>query len=861
MLLRAVVALAICVASLSSQAEFRELTKDHVPLREDYYESLAFGDLDGDGDFDLVFAAAPSRVWLQNDQYAFEDVTETSLVGATLGMSACGLLDVDVDGDLDLVLAGRNGTELWINDGKAVFTREAGRLPGTISSAPRRVVVADLDHDRDPDFLVVGLGTRFYVNDGKGYFSDRTSVLGLPSFPFHQLDDAVVIDIERDGDLDLVVVGAGTAGERRLLRNDGSLTFRDISSTNFPATTQALSVRAGDVDGDGDVDLIFGAYANAHRLWLNDGTGRFSDATAGIPGGDRWLYGLDAADVDADGDVDLIAGDWYEPAALWRNDGTGRFAAVEGTDFVDRGRCYDLRFVDLDGDGDQDVVGAYRSNSPFNHTFFGNITIAYNDGAGTFTSGTQWPLPQTEGKHSAAAAIDLDADGDLDLVRMSSSILLRDRLSIHRNDGTGSMRETSELVIGDSYPSSMVTGDVNGDGFDDLVVTQTDGGPLRLFLGDGRGGLVLASSAFPRTTVNTGGAVLVDIDGDKDLDLAVADGVGGYSRPRVNRLYRNDGLGVYTDITTTHMPAVIESSISVAALDADNDGDVDLVFTSQYGSNQEMRLYLNDGQGSFSIDPSSFPRFPQIPVTSVSAGDLDADGDADLVLGFGGGTSIVIALNTIQSGHAVFTPTVQTAMRDAYRVRLADLDGDGDLDIAWSGGRGGFAINDGAAMFTTLGPSLALERKSTSEIVVGDLDQDGDEDLVLLGNETADVFQNLQRHIRAPYLPRLGEDHRVELLARPAVHDQVVLPLLSYVRANIDLGDLERLMLEPALLTLLDPVALPVSSGGQASIALAMPGEPAYLGHAFGLQALFIDLATAKCKLSNVLWERIEGRR
>ena len=227
------------------------------------------------------------------------------------GANAVASGDVDGDGDLDLVCAndGYAGTRLYINSGIGGFTDVTAAQVPFVPSYDEAIALGDVDGDGDADLVTVGgfIGgeNRLFTNDGNGGFADATAQLGPP---LHDLTAAVAMaDVDGDGDLDLVLGNYGS--QDYLFRNDGAGVFTDVTALQLPIDMDlTTAVGLGDVDGDGDLDLIRGREAHA-TLYLNDGAGVFTDATAtGMPAAGSRTGTVALADVDRDGDLDILGG-------------------------------------------------------------------------------------------------------------------------------------------------------------------------------------------------------------------------------------------------------------------------------------------------------------------------------------------------------------------------------------------------------------------------------------------------------------------------------------------------------------------------------------------------------------------------
>lgn len=328
-------------------------------------DSQAF-DADGDGDLDLLIAKEiRPNVLLLNDGTGRMTVAPAgTLPGGSYDSEDVAVADFDGDADLDAAIAGEDEqvSELYLNDGRGVFTAAGDRLPamGTAQS----VIAADVDRDGDPDLLFGNHGQNFlFINNGAGRFSDQTRQR-LPAVA-DLTQDLEAGDVDGDGDLDLVV---GNVDDNRLLLNDGRGFFADAPE-RLPlraAIEETREADLADVDGDGDLDLYFAnlpfvAGADPQdRLLINDGRGWFSDETAARIGREsRYTVDAELTDVDRDGDLDLVTANLNDshPYRVSLNDGAGVFKDATGSVFPSglTGQGVDAEVADFNGDGRPDI--------------------------------------------------------------------------------------------------------------------------------------------------------------------------------------------------------------------------------------------------------------------------------------------------------------------------------------------------------------------------------------------------------------------------------------------------------------------------------------------------------------------------
>lgn len=357
-------------------------------------------------------------------------------MGSLTGIIAMG--DVDGDGDLDLLVpntavsvgvgntTSRNTVSIWPNNGSGVFNSPRTVL---VNAWPNDIVVGDLDGDGDLDFIAsddVSSGS-VRLNDGSGAFSGNQNI-GVARF-------MSLGDVDGDGDLDLVSTSA-------VQLNNGNGTFG--SPQNLTLGSQGFgpqSLALGDVDGDGDLDLVtansnptsayFGPGTVSIRL--NNGSGSFSGNQEVSVGsvGYNLRNSLALGDVDGDGDLDVAVAAYNGTVSVRVNDGNGLFS---GTLQVPTVVGLSVALGDADGDGDLDLfTGGYNA-----------ATIRLNNGSGSF-SGTQQIALSGGGYYLVTG--DVDGDGDLDMLS-SDDYSFGSTLSVRLNSNTALASTASHPAAG-----------------------------------------------------------------------------------------------------------------------------------------------------------------------------------------------------------------------------------------------------------------------------------------------------------------------------------------------------------------------------------------------------------------------------
>ena len=203
---------------------FSDVTSTHMPFMTEDTRNMAIGDLDGDGDLDIVSVAwgnlAPWRILLNDGQGRFTDSQFASGYGLSVRLG-----DVDGDGDLDVMVGTDQGSvdELHLNDGRGNFMNATNQLPSQLSVTYGGDLV-DLDGDGDLDFISgtptpARIGPRIWLNDGRGWFTDVTATSFVTGMLGHGAYNVRAGDFDGDGDIDFIANFDGIFIKGRVFMN------------------------------------------------------------------------------------------------------------------------------------------------------------------------------------------------------------------------------------------------------------------------------------------------------------------------------------------------------------------------------------------------------------------------------------------------------------------------------------------------------------------------------------------------------------------------------------------------------------------------------------------------------------------
>jgi enediyne biosynthesis protein E4 len=414
-----------------------------------------------------------------------------------------------------------------------------------------------------------------------------------------------LIDYDNDGDLDVFLVQGGPLeggavppgrpqATSRLFRNDlpkegeggrRTLHFTDVTArAGVGLVAYGMGAAVGDYDNDGDLDLFVTSFG-PETLYRNNGDGTFTDVTAEAGVSDPlWSASAAFLDYDRDGDLDLFVANYL--------------------DFTIAGNkaCADAL-------GARDYCGP-RAYRPVPDRLY------RNDGNGRFSNVTESAgISKADGNGLGVAAGDYNGDGWLDLYVANDAT--PNQLWINRRDGTfadeGVLSGAALNAAGNPEGSmGIASGDADGDGDEDLFVTNLIGETFVLYRNDGKGNFedvrVEAGLSAPTAAFTGFGTDWFDYDNDGWLDLFVANGaVNGIEAQRGqpspfrmrNQLFRNTGGGRFVETSAVAGPELARAGVSRGAAfgDIDNDGDVDVVVTTNNGP---VRLLINQAHSTSS---------------------------------------------------------------------------------------------------------------------------------------------------------------------------------------------------------------------------------------------------------------------
>lgn len=651
---------------------FSDATVDVGLDQPSFSSGTAYGDLDNDGDLDLVVnnVNQPSFVYRNEaDTLLGRRALRVRLEGDGLNRFGVGaLIQVEsghgsqfleqmptrgFQSSVDYVLLASTGHSDSVTvrvrwpDGRTESRRAAAAdrtlvLRQRDSMRPATTRLASLDstissplfHDVAAE---IGLNYSHRENDFVDFHREPLLVRMLS----REGPRAAIADVDGDGLTDVFIGGAKeSAGALYVQRAGGSFVRRTVPAFETDAISEDVGAVFFDADGDGDQDLyvVSGgseysdlAPALLDRLYLNDGSGRFTKAEDRLPILHHSNSVVRPADFDDDGDVDLFIGGRLVPwryglpprSALLRNDGHGRFTDVTdeiAPELAEVGMVTDAVWADYDGDGRNDLilVGDWMP-----------ITVFKND-AGRFSRASIAGLETSHGWWNTVTAHDFDGDGRPELVAGNLGLNSRLRATIDR-------------------PLSMLVHDFDRNGFVEQIVSYYDGDtsyPLAL-----RSDLVARFSfmeeRFP-TYASYAGKTLSEIFKPQEME----NGLEYRAYQMASSLIRADGKERLT-MTALPQESQLAPIYALAAFDATGNGHDDLLVAGnfsgvkpEFGNLDAGRGLLLEGHGDGTFTPLE-PKHSGInlegDVRDLHVFTLDGRGMAVLVVRNNGPASVYVA--------------------------------------------------------------------------------------------------------------------------------------------------------------------------------------------------------------------------
>ena len=718
--------------------------------------ALAAGDFNGDGKLDFIAADSSNsvRVYLGRG-----DGTFTAAPTAATGYSPAGLAvgDFNGDGKLDVVVSNNHENTVSVLLGKGDGTFQTKR-DFAVGITPGEIAVGDFNGDSKPDLAVISVG---YINSQTYQLIGGTTVsvlLGRSDGTFQPKQDftvgqgaksVAVGDINGDGKLDLAVAHANPyfnpynlLDSTSILRGNGDGTFGSASEVAAGKAQNSLTLR--DINGDGKLDLIAGSGDPANpgsltthvfSVTLGNGDGTFQNFhpySAGLT-----PVQIAVGNVRGSGKPDVVALNSNGTLTTVFNNGDGTFAAPP---FLAPSNPYRLFVADVNGDGIPDVIATSPNSSG------SNIVLQISNGDGTFQPPVTYsmgPDPRNANQTGDVFVADVNGDGIADMIAAYTTQQVVGNYvqnvfgySLFLGTGGGQFQPAVRNVLGQATRLVFAVADVNGDGRPDLLEASTVsytptaayyGVFVRLNNGDGTFG---APARYFADNVDTTTQIIVqDVNGDGWPDLVSISNYGV-------QIALNNGDGTF-GLPQTYANDILNATVQFGDFNGDGRPDLAVIGTLIYTNTTYLDILLNTPQG--------FQRTSRQLLLQASASGLplilaDVNGDGKL--------DVLTATGSLQVFLGSGDGTLQNAVSYAFPayssgLYVIDADRDGILDVVFPTIYSSFGVLHGNGDGTFQSGHLYALGTSVSSFALADFNNDGRPDVAALDYSGASVSFNL----------------------------------------------------------------------------------------------------------------------
>lgn len=625
-----------------------------------YSSSIDVGDINSDGLTDIVVGGGTlywdgdTKILLNTGGQFVADQNWTTI---TSKKSSVKLGDVDGDGDLDLVRGVyAEGLYLYLNTNNQLVSTDDWNESGGVN--PLRIAdisLGDVDNDGDLD-VALAMSSSVTPDAVRLFDQGQYSNSGWEATNAYHSEHVRLADFDNDGDVDLALGHDGVSTDdtayyygRNMIKlnHNGSISLD--SAWESDSVSYLSTIEIGDIDGDGDLDLLQSQPTNYSHITLNSaGMMSNSDSNPLHPGAIDYAFTHDIifADIDGDGFQDIISGDYNSQNNILSVEYPPGGPVCDSSNIASNPQCngfesdnaiwaspdnkstYSLAVADYDDDGDLDLaVGNYGDvNQIFENTGTGleHRWAVWNSSDSKLTTKVAWA--------------DYDNDGDLDLAVGNKGEVNQ----IFKNTG-GTLSSTATWSSSDSMNTTdLEWGDLDGNGYLDLFIGNDEQNKQIFY---NTGGVMSTSAGWlSADTYATRSIALADVDNDGDLDVAAGHETY-YTTEVANRkgliMYENNGTGVEH---THNRNLNYYPTYDIEFADIDSDGDLDLIYVL-HGTSNSIISYsygfngIMPNVGGVIMASQIYETTLAKKTSSLAVGDLNNDGLLDLGYGYFGYSS------------------------------------------------------------------------------------------------------------------------------------------------------------------------------------------------------------------------------
>jgi PKD repeat protein/predicted nucleotidyltransferase len=735
---------------------FSELSS--VFFKNTFGGPLELSDYDNDGDLDVLLTGMNSLLYLNNGNSTFTEQIGISLAGAAEGSVAWG--DYDNDGYSDLLLTGNSnsiyGSRIYRNNKDNTFSEQTSiLLPGIGNSS---VAFGDYDNDGDLDLLMTGRNA-IGVSITKLFRNEIATPNTKPELPanLNTIIDGGKVLFKWDKTTDSQNPQNGL--NYNLYVYESGQNKYQCSPQAFPQSNpqngKRLLVKAGSIQWNSSGYIFKDLPPNRNYIWsvqAVDGSFSGSEFANTVS-----FFMPDYKPLTQANSIRISNMEAFGATARWGNGkGTKRAVfikpATTGTADPIDGITYSTNsstpggwICVYNGIADSVVI----KNLLFN-TEYSIHVCEYNGDPGyeKYLTTTEFLNPvffntvfeeQTsinmDGVYSSSMAWgDTDNDGFLDLILSGNFYNGGSNTRIYHNNGDNSFSHLSNITLSGISEGSVSWCDYDNDEKLDLFITSRNGsGEISKLYHNNGTNIFTEESNVSIPGVKNSSIAWGDCNNDGFKDLLIT---GNTVTGPISKIYLNNGNRTFSELSDILLVGVFYSSVAWG--DYDNDGYQDILLTGQdVDMNRLSKIYRNEGNNSFSEQKDI--QLPGIWGGSVAWGDYDNDGNLDILMA-GSSKNGLISKIFHNNGNNSFTENTAASLPGVFYSTVAwgDYDNDGDLDVLLTGSANSFNIS---AIYRNNGDNTFAEHLNLPFIGVSngssgwmDYDNDGDLDVLLTGN-------------------------------------------------------------------------------------------------------------------------------
>jgi hypothetical protein len=687
---------------------------------------VATGDFDNDKQLDIVavfYTSNQIQILLGYGDGTFRDGNTYSTGDGSLPYSAV-VADFNNDNKLDIVVSNYwvGNIGVFLGYGNGTFMDMQALLSG-LRIYPRCVDLGDFNNDKLLDIVAAdawnGLGVVTLLGNGDGSFQPPIySSTGSDS-----VNCLSVGDLNKDNRSDIVYTSTLYSNIGVLL-GYGNGSFKNVTKYATTRGAEPWFIALGDINKDSWLDIGIGnAYDSNIGLFLTLENGTFAKPTTFYTGYGSIPYTLAFGDLNNDDQLDIVVGNTAVSNIIVFLINLETTFATETSYLTGSGpHPYSIVVGDINDNGKQDVVVANAGTNDVQILFDYNHGIPIN--GVTYSTGS--------GSHPQSVILaDFNDDHQLDIAVANS---WNDNINVflgfgHEVFGTPTTHSTGS----GSNPSSIAAGDINKDGWMDIVVANQNRDNVGVFIACDYTTFIQDTILIPDLLPTPNSVATGDFNNDHQWDIVVANKAANNIG-----IYLGNGNGTFgTQIT--YSTGTSSSPVFVAVGDFNNDNNSDIV-VADYNTNN-IRIFLGYGNGSFADQGASDGNRVNYPV-SIGIGDFDNDSFSDIVvvnkikdqlsifLGYGNGTFKTPNLHFLPSGSS---PTW---------VAVDDFNNDDIMDIAVSNYQGnnvGILLGYGNGTFNDNGMLWTGAYSHPYSIATGDFNNDSCVDIAVANVESTSI--------------------------------------------------------------------------------------------------------------------------